>query len=299
MQELAATGKPFSKKGIYEELAGRFGRSAKAFEYRMQNISAVLDGMGQKWLPGLPPAANVGDRNSSKLKKLLIPVPAYWAKLPLMRHWLIGAAQKQSKVTYGALMAAFDIDRFSLRAAMGRLGHEARNRGEPIITAMVVSANTGKCSGGIEKEFGIADDEAERLRLYRYWSNRIEPAPQEIDLEDDSLAARAARFARAKVRPEQAKFRRNVFIMCGGKCVITGCDAARALDAAHRKGRSWQKGHNKASDGYLMRKDLHALYDGGHLIIGADGVLQVDAIAARNYPELLRRRIQWAGFKKI
>lgn len=52
--------RPFVKKHCYEALAAQFGRSAKAFEYRMQNISYVLSLLGRKWLPGLKPAKNVG-----------------------------------------------------------------------------------------------------------------------------------------------------------------------------------------------------------------------------------------------
>lgn len=50
----------FVKKHYYEALAGQYGRSAKAFEYRMQNISYVLSLLGRDWLPGLKPAKNVG-----------------------------------------------------------------------------------------------------------------------------------------------------------------------------------------------------------------------------------------------
>src|SRR5688572_26973370 len=55
-----ASGEKYSKKQVYRDLEGRFGRSAKAFEYRMQNISAVLDELGLPWIQGLKPATNVG-----------------------------------------------------------------------------------------------------------------------------------------------------------------------------------------------------------------------------------------------
>ncbi|TGN93932.1 HNH endonuclease [Burkholderia sp. USMB20] len=51
---------PYVKKAVYDGLAGRFNRTAKAFEYRMQNISYVLALMGREWLSGLKPAKNVG-----------------------------------------------------------------------------------------------------------------------------------------------------------------------------------------------------------------------------------------------
>lgn len=42
MQRKERQGLPFTKKRYYEDLANRFGRTTKAFEYRMQNISYVL-----------------------------------------------------------------------------------------------------------------------------------------------------------------------------------------------------------------------------------------------------------------
>jgi 5-methylcytosine-specific restriction enzyme A len=60
MLENERSGQPYVKKAVYDRLAGQFNRTAKAFEYRMQNISYVLALMGHRWLPGLKPAKNVG-----------------------------------------------------------------------------------------------------------------------------------------------------------------------------------------------------------------------------------------------
>ena len=40
---------PYSKKAYYRELSRRFGRTEKAFEYRLQNISFVLSVVSRKW----------------------------------------------------------------------------------------------------------------------------------------------------------------------------------------------------------------------------------------------------------
>lgn len=53
-------GEWFTKTRIYEDLSDKFGRTPKAYEYRMQNISFVLQGMGLSWINGLKPAKNVG-----------------------------------------------------------------------------------------------------------------------------------------------------------------------------------------------------------------------------------------------
>ncbi len=71
MLQLFREGKDFTKKIYYESLASRFGRTIKAYEYRVQNISYVFDLMGREWLPGLKPARNVGLRNVERIEKII------------------------------------------------------------------------------------------------------------------------------------------------------------------------------------------------------------------------------------
>lgn len=299
MQELEASGRPYTKKGIYRGLAMRFGRTEKSFEYRMQNISAVLDELGMPWIAGLRPAVNVGANVKMRLVALLTSpedaedrrTPDYKTKLPAIRTWLIHVARAREKVTYGDVMEAFDIDRFSLRHAMGALGHEARSGGEPIITALIVGKESGDCSEGLRKEFGIEDGAAERQKLYAYWQEREQRSPNS-DAGDARLVNKADRFASVAVRPEQAAFRRRVFLAWGGRCAITECDVRSALDAAHRKGRDWRAGHNLASDGLLLRKDLHALYDAGLLGVSDQGVVSLDPSIRGHYGSLEGQRLR-------
>lgn len=291
MEQLEAEGRPYSKRSYYTALEKRFGRSAKAFEYRMQNISAVLNKQGCPWIPGLKPAAHIGANVGPRIEKLLARhgrlklkkglAAAYKTKIPAMRSWLIRVAREGSVVRYGDVMEVFDIDRFSLRHAMDLLGHQAENRDEPIITALIVGKTSGCCSPGFAKEFGINDDGAERERLYNYWrehTDDIKPfAP------DENFESRRARFVSVEVRPAQAAFRRRVFDACGGRCVVTSCDITPALDAAHRTGRSWRKGQNDATDGYVLRKDIHALYDAGLLSINEDRIVNVEVAIHEQY----------------
>lgn len=62
-------GEKVNKKALYQQLAGTFGRSVKSYEYRMQNISHVLNLMGRDWVPGLKPAKNVGNKVASILER--------------------------------------------------------------------------------------------------------------------------------------------------------------------------------------------------------------------------------------
>ena len=71
MQELQRQGERRFKTQMYRDLATEFGRTDKAFEFRMQNISSVLAILGRDWLPGLKPAAHVGPNVAAKLEKLI------------------------------------------------------------------------------------------------------------------------------------------------------------------------------------------------------------------------------------
>lgn len=72
MQQKERAGQPFVKKHYYESLAKSYGRTAKAFEYRMQNISYVLSLMGRDWLQGLNPAKNVGKKVACQIEALVL-----------------------------------------------------------------------------------------------------------------------------------------------------------------------------------------------------------------------------------
>ncbi len=66
-------GASASKSDIRDRLmAGPLAaRTRGSIEYRMQNISAVLDSMGKAWVAGYKPAANVGPTNERRLRELL------------------------------------------------------------------------------------------------------------------------------------------------------------------------------------------------------------------------------------
>lgn len=55
------------KKRYYEKLSDKHGRSKKAFEYRMCNISYVFSLMGKDIVNGLLPACNIGPKNFKKI----------------------------------------------------------------------------------------------------------------------------------------------------------------------------------------------------------------------------------------
>lgn len=70
--DLHRADKPFVKKQYYEEVAEKTGRSPKSIEYRAQNISHVLETLGEEWLPGLLPATNVGRRVTDEITEIIL-----------------------------------------------------------------------------------------------------------------------------------------------------------------------------------------------------------------------------------
>lgn len=71
MLKMHNNNEKFTKKDFYEKLSNKYGRTIKSFEYRMQNISYVLYTMNREWLPGLPPAKNVGNKNAKKIERFI------------------------------------------------------------------------------------------------------------------------------------------------------------------------------------------------------------------------------------
>lgn len=51
-------GRPYSKAEHNRDLQELIGRPRGSIEYKHQNISAVLKGLGEDWIPGYKPAFN-------------------------------------------------------------------------------------------------------------------------------------------------------------------------------------------------------------------------------------------------
>jgi HNH endonuclease len=93
-----------------------------------------------------------------------------------------------------------------------------------------------------------------------------------------------------RVRRGQPWFRAQLLEAYGGKCALTGVDAADALEAAHIRPHSGG-GTYATSNGLLLRGDLHTLFDLG--LIGFDpvsgAVLLHNRLAASTYGKELGR----------
>ena len=76
------------------------------------------------------------------------------------------------------------------------------------------------------------------------------------------------RTAVVEIRTAQGAFRRRMFERWGGKCVVTGCNVADMLEAAHAGAKGgWRTNH---TNGWLLRADLHRALDAGLLELCPD-----------------------------
>ena len=83
---------------------------------------------------------------------------------------------------------------------------------------------------------------------------------------DTEVVARTTAPGR-EPRPDQRRFRRALLEAYGGRCALTGCDVADALEAAHVA--DWRS-ENDPGAGILLRADLHRLHERGLLVIDGD-----------------------------
>lgn len=93
--------------------------------------------------------------------------------------------------------------------------------------------------------------------------------------------AARSRIAEVEARIQQGTFRFRVGQRYGWRCAVTGCKLKDVLDAAHLPGRDWRK-HNAATDGVLLRADLHRLLDCGLAEI-REGKLAIHPAAKKEY----------------
>ncbi len=77
---------------------------------------------------------------------------------------------------------------------------------------------------------------------------------------DDDITIK--RLIRQKIRKGQQKFRNNLLVNYSKKCCISNCNVIDVLEASHIYKFSLS-GINHSSNGLLLRRDIHKLFDNG------------------------------------
>jgi hypothetical protein len=102
-----------------------------------------------------------------------------------------------------------------------------------------------------------------------------ETAAQSEDLDDD-YDARLRVFRQIVSRQGQAGFRAALLEAYGGRCAVTGFDAAPALEGAHLRPYRGP-GSNYVTNGLLLRADIHTLFD--LALLAPDPVTRIIAVS--------------------
>ena len=135
MRDLERRGVKFVKKRYYESLSARFNRSAKAFEYRMQNISYVYSILGRKWLSGLKPAEHVGVNVSGIIEELISEHEGTFSSPKVAFHEQIAALRRLPE-----LQIPVGVE----RPEQQRHASTVYSR-DPSVVAWVLNNSRGKC----------------------------------------------------------------------------------------------------------------------------------------------------------
>ncbi|EPD45290.1 MULTISPECIES: HNH endonuclease [Delftia] len=298
MAEKQESRSAYKKKEVYEELAVKFGRTAKAFEYRMQNISAVLDELNLPWIPGLKPAVNVGADVKSRLSQLI--------KNKNSEKVVEASNLNYERTWEKALDAVTQLGGFASRKQVkewiltNEPEYNAKNLTDLYMMAVNSPARTGysqnasprrtdhgnrydklfKVGKGIfeiydpvqhgvweiysdtssSSRFGVSI-----RRISKPIGESLEVAEKEAEQEaafnpTSVVDARKRVNAHIVRRRGQPEFRAALMEAYGNACSITNCDLPAVLEAAHI--HPYKGDHtNVLSNGLLLRSDIHTLFD--------------------------------------
>lgn len=142
LQADITAGARINKAQTYRDLSEKFGRSAKSWEYRMQNISHVLHERGQAWIKGLAPASKVGAAMGGKLLEMLD-----LALSPTLPTLSAGIARER----WAAAVSKFDTETRAVPVSTAderaqSLAMVVRRQGQPGFRSALLSAYGGCCA---------------------------------------------------------------------------------------------------------------------------------------------------------
>ncbi|NWB98368.1 HNH endonuclease [Pseudomonas gingeri] len=298
MAEKQETEVSHSTTKIYKELAARFNRTTKAFEHRMQNISAVLHELSLPWIPDLKPSINVDTDVKARLIQLIqAKVPEEdkgETNLEGSRNWEKALA---AVIQLGGIASRKQVEGWILARDPG---YNTNNLADLYMMAVNARARTGysqnekprrtdqsnrydrlfKVGHGIFEIYDPAQhgiweiypDASSGSRLgvsIRRVSNPVEEAlaiaedtAEQTAAFDPSDVADARKRVTADIirRRGQPAFRKALMAAYGDTCAITGCNLPAVLEAAHV--HPYKGIHtNVVSNGLLLRADIHTLFD--------------------------------------
>ncbi|MEA5671335.1 HNH endonuclease [Pseudomonas sp. MH2] len=307
MAEKHEAGISYSKTKVYEELSDRFGRTKKAFEYRMQNISAVLNELNLPWIPGLKPAVNVG----TDIKAILMQLIQGKSPHPITLADNLGDRLNWEKCLAAVIQLGGTASKKQVEEWI--LARDPDYNTKNLADLYMMSVNSPARTGYSQNEKPRRTDQGNRYdRLFKVgkavfeiydatkhgvWeiyvdassNNRFgvsirqvsnpvaealataqEAAEQAFVFDPTDVSDARTRITAAIVRRRgQPAFRKALMDAYGEVCAITGCNLPAVLEAAHI--HPYKGTHtNVASNGLLLRADIHTLFDLGLIAIESD-----------------------------
>lgn len=138
-----------------------------------------------------------------------------------------------------------------------------------------------KCKRGQEEYYYNydLDDEIAAVLSDISESETVETALRDVKSAASELERKRVKLA--SMRPNQAKFRKDVLEACG-RCIITNVTLPEVLEAAHIKPFKYN-GEDTIANGFAMRTDIHTLFDTGHLRISDKGEVYLSSRARMDY----------------
>jgi hypothetical protein len=130
----ASAGALLNKAEHNRELQERIGRSRGSIEFKHRNISAILKGLGEEWLPGYLPAFNFQDALVDAVARWLARYPDWLQRPPKMAATAPGMAEEEMlwigpPPTMGNALPPMELEQMTrLATRFDVAGRDAHNR---------------------------------------------------------------------------------------------------------------------------------------------------------------------------
>ncbi len=167
------------------------------------------------------------------------------------------------------------------------------------VRASGVRPASGALSRGVLREAALRGYAPLSTRGSFAAAGEMAVADGEFDPSDERDARR--RLMRQIVaRQGQPKFRDLLLAAYEGRCAVTGCDAAEALEAAHIRPYLGKR-TSVVTNGLLLRADIHTLFDRGLLGIDPTSMTVVvhECLAVTEYGRLAGTSLGVPAAKKM
>lgn len=118
--------------------------------------------------------------------------------------------------------------------------------------------------------------------------------------EATEVIARKRVLTEITLRPKQAEFRRKLMEAYSGKCLLSNASISEVLQACHIIPVK-NSGNDSVGNGFILRSDLHLLYDSGHIKLHEDGTVTLSDYLKKDdfYSKTLPSKIKLPTFINI